>query len=152
MRRRGQDGYIMLEAAVALVLLTAGVYAVHGTIQQAIEARGQARDYTQVRFLLEEVLADVEMQPKLVEHEERGRFDPPHERFSWSYAVRRIDLPLPEIPEELTEGGIEFPVEYLAHVTATVTWTRGGREYSESFETLFSPEKLWQPPKEPGQP
>jgi hypothetical protein len=148
MRRRGQDGYIMLEAAVALVLLTAGVYAVHGSIRQAIEARGQAQDYTEVRFLLEKVLADVEMQPELVEHESRGTFPRPHERFSWSYSVRRIDLQLPELTEQLIEQGIRYPVEFLAHVSATVTWTRGGREYSESFETLFSSSKLWQPPEE----
>lgn len=138
-------GYIMLEAAVALVLLTAGVYAVHGTIRQAIEARGQAQDYTKARFLLQEVLADLEMQPLLKEEpEQRGRFPSPNERFSWSYTVRRVDVPLPPAPS-VNGRELLYPMKWLGHIRVTVYWQRGGQDFEESFETLVATEKLWQP-------
>lgn len=146
--RRNDAGYIMLEAAVALVLMTMGVYAIHGTIQQAIEARGQAQDYTEVRFLLERILAEVEMQPELSEHDDQGTFEEPHQRFSWHYSVRRVNISLPPPPPE-SEHAFRYPQRYLAHVQATVTWTRAGKKYSESFDTLFTTQKLWQPPDTP---
>ncbi|MCH7909983.1 MAG: hypothetical protein IIB38_10245, partial [Candidatus Hydrogenedentes bacterium] len=67
-RRRTISGYILLETAVALVLLSVGATTVHRTIQEAIRTRGQAQDYTRVRFLLDQVVADIEIQPELTEH------------------------------------------------------------------------------------
>ncbi len=163
-RRRTISGYILLETAVALVLLSVGATTVHRTIQEAIRTRGQAQDYTRVRFLLDQVVADIEIQPELTEHAAQGQFEGEHARFSWDYEVRRVDVPLSARPPlsstEGTEGmegteekQFEYPEdqEYLAYVRATVSWTRSGREFSESYETLLGPHKLWQRPRgEPG--
>ncbi len=149
-RRRSEQGYILLEAAVALVLLTAGVYAIHGTIQQALITRGQAQDYTQVRFLLEKIIADLEMQAQITEHSDAGTFPSPHERFRWQYTVRKADIPLPPPPVQ-NEFQFQYPMRWLAHVHATVSWERGGQPFSESMETLFDTEKLWVPYTPPAQ-
>ena len=95
---RKRDGYILIEAAVAMVLLSIGALTVHGTIQEAVRTRGQAQDYTRARFLLEQVLADLEIQPELAEHSDRGRFEGEHARFLWDYRVRRVNVPLPGRP------------------------------------------------------
>ncbi len=153
-RRQSIGGYILIEAAVALVLLSIGSVTVHRTIQEAIRTRGQAQDYTRVRFLLDQVVADIEIQPELTVHSDQGRFEGEHARFSWDYEVRRVDVSLPARPlgpprEENDGEPFAYPEDqsYLAYVRATVSWTRSGHEFSESYETLLGPHKLWQRPR-----
>lgn len=146
-RRRGNaDGYILVEAVVALVLLSVGAYAVHGTIRQAVLTRGQAEDYTQARFLLEQVIAGVQIQPRIKEETKEGVFPEPHGRFRWETSIERIDLP---IPARASASDFEYPrgLDYLARIRATVYWERSGQPFSESYETLVSPGKLYQPPE-----
>ena len=151
---RNRDGYILIEAAVAMVLLSIGALTVHGTIQEAVRTRGQAQDYTRARFLLEQVLADLEIQPELVEHSGRGRFEGEHARFSWDYRVRRVNVPLPSQPlrpppKDKKFQRFEYPEGqgYLGHLRVNVSWTRSGRAFSESYETLSAPDSLWQAPR-----
>lgn len=154
-RSLSTHGYILVETAVALVVLSAGAFVVHGTIQQALQTRGQAQDYTRARFLLEGLVADLEMQPQVAVHAAEGRFEGEHDRFSWDYRVRRVNVPKPVAPlRPAPEGSKKAkPFEYLAdrdylaHMRATVYWTRSGRSFSESYETLLRTSKLWQPPK-----
>ena len=73
-RRKTICGYILIETAVALVLLSVGAMTVHRTIQEAIRTRGQAQDYTRVRFLLDQAVADLELQPELIVHAAQGQF------------------------------------------------------------------------------
>jgi hypothetical protein len=152
-QRSRRGGYILLETTVALVLLSLGSYAIHGGIRQALIMRGQAQDYTQVRFLLERIAAEVELQPMVKPESQSGRFSGEFSRFSWSYTLRRVDVPLPKTPPIPPDGWVEpddfeYQVEYLGGITATVTWQRAGQPYSESLETLFNPFRLWQPPEE----
>ncbi len=154
-RTQSQRGYILVEAAVALVLLSVGSMTIHRTIQEAIRTRGQAQDFTHARFLLTQVVSELEVQPELVESTAQGRFDEEYSRFSWTYEVRRVNFPMPAAPlQPPPKGsgqnqGIQFVQgqNYLAHVMATVSWTRSGTEFTESYETLLGPAKLWQPPR-----
>ncbi|MDP7638545.1 MAG: hypothetical protein QGG73_02355 [Candidatus Hydrogenedentes bacterium] len=151
-RGSGRGGYILVEATVALVLLSLGAYAVHGTIRQALITRGQAQDYTQARFLLERITAEVALQPMVKAESQSGVFGPEFSRFSWSYTLSKVDMPLPQPPpippqDWVEPEDFEYRVEYLGSITATVTWQRAGQPYSESLETLFNPFKLWQPPE-----
>ena len=148
-RRRTAGGYLLIEAAVALVLLAVGTYAVHGALRQCIITRGLAQDETHARFLLEQVLGEVQFKMRLQEGAESGTFPPPHDRFRWHYTVRRIDVPLPEIPPEAQERGLDvadieeqFENFYLVHVHATVSWTRSNQKYTAEMETLLDPAKL----------
>ena len=64
------------------------------------------------------------------------------------FAIERVDLPVPPGAEGTN---FEYPrgLDYLGGIRATVYWERGGQAFSESFETLVSPGKLYQP-REPG--
>ena len=150
-RRPTGGGYILVEAVVALVLLSVGAYAVHGTLRQAILTRGQAQDYTQVRFALQQVVSDIELQPMLQEEERSGRFAGELERFAWRYTISRVELPLPlealALPPPQREFAYPKGLDFLTRVHVTIDWERGGQPFSESFETLLSPGKLFQPPE-----
>ena len=154
--RAGLEGYLLVETAVALVLLSMGAYVIHGTIQQALVTRGQAQDYTQARFLIEQVMSQIELQPRTVEGTQSGQFTGAYSRFSWSSEVSRVDIPKPEPPGNLPEGWVapatelEYPVPYLMHAKVTLKWQRAGEAYSEFAETLFNSAKLWQPPNQGG--
>ena len=155
-RRASEGGYILLEALVALTLLGVISYSIHGTFQQALMTRGQAQDYTRVRFLLEKVVADQQLQPLVVERADDGFFDGEgNDRFWWEYKIKKIRLPKPPEPTTPPPRGRSHPVfrypldgGFLVHIVATVSWRRGGRDFSESIETLFSPQKLWQSKEE----
>lgn len=145
-----EKGYILLEASVALVLLTLGVFVVQGSIREAIVTRGQAQDFTQAKFLLEQIMGDIESQPQLTEHSKAGGFPGHLNRFTWRYDVQRVDLPAPPPPAANSNPGVRqnLPIEYLAHVIVVIEWERSGRHFERSIETLLSKDKLWQPPKQ----
>lgn len=137
-----------------MMLLGVAIYGIHGAIRQAILTRGQAQDYTQARFLIEKVIADLEMQPLLRAGSGSGHFKGDMSRFAWQYSVRKIKIPKPEGANSINIGaivngkptqGFEYAVEHLVHIRATVSWERAGHPFSETFETLFNHQKLWEP-------
>jgi type II secretory pathway pseudopilin PulG len=151
-RHSSESGYILLEAMVALALLGVISYSIHGTFQQALLTRAQAQDYTRARFLLEQLVADRQLQPIVTQGAGDGFFTgETDERFQWAYQIQKVNLPKPPKPinppkEGTTRPKFRYPKDsaYLVHVVATVSWRRGGQDFSESIETLFSPRKLWQ--------
>jgi len=156
MTRPGRAGYILVETAVALVLLSVGSFAVHRTIQEAIRTRGQAQDFTRARFLINTTLADILAQPQLLEARKSGSYPGADSRFSWTSEIKRIDVPVPAAPlrprrDAKPPPPFEFPegIDYLARVSVTITWQRSGLDFSESAETLLGPGRLWQPPRPP---
>ena len=151
--RRG--GYILLEALVSLSLLSIGMLYIHRALQQAIVVRAQTQDYTQARFLLEDMVGYLQLQPQFIEKTDSGGYDEEElRRFKWAWEISKIDLPMPELPPDLPEevrANLVLNVKYLTKIKATISWTRTHRgkkfKYEESIETLSKPGKLWIPPE-----
>ncbi|MBI4560128.1 MAG: hypothetical protein HY706_21245 [Candidatus Hydrogenedentes bacterium] len=136
-------GYILVEAMVAMVVLSLGILALRSAQQQTTLARGQARDYTQARFLLERLIAELEILPILREGASSGVFEGDFSRFRWSRTVSRVSLPGMEPPVQLLPGMmVQAPDAFVGKITATVFWTRSGQEFQETVETLVAPAKL----------
>ncbi len=166
-RRRGEGkrlssrGYILVEAAVAMAVLSIGMLGIHGAMRETGITGAQARDFTQARFLLERLIVETELQPMLVEGTETGEFEGALSRFRWRRTISKVTAPPP--PELLVKppwlgrrpgapsgpprrfGAMRSP--YLGKISATVRWTRNGRPFERTVETLFSPEKLYVPPE-----
>lgn len=141
-------GYILLEAVIAMALLSVGIIAIQGSLRQAVIVRGQATDYTQARFLLDEIMGKYELQPMLVEGSDSGVCKAPYSRFKWKSKVTKVEVPMPPIPPSIPPDKAEklkLDAGYLAKIEATVTWQRNKRDFSERAETLWSPEKLFVP-------
>lgn len=168
--RTAAHGYILFEALIALTVLSVTIYVIQDGIRQAVIARGHAQDFTQARFLLEDLVNQLQLQPLVKEESKSGHFPGENKRFSWEYRISKVDLPLPprpprpprpagykgqpgyanEPPEEP-----ELPVPFLGKIEVTIAWTRSGTPFEVSAQTIFAPERLWLPPPPepvPGQP
>ena len=108
-------------------------------------------DYTTARFILDDLTATVELQPRLREGVVEGIWenDP---RFTWSIEVRRATLPSPDYPRRPgADAGAPGTFRYkglngtLAAVRVNLYWTRGGQDFTESYETLLPGTKLARP-------
>jgi hypothetical protein len=111
-------------------------------------ARAQARDHTHARFMLEQLMSELEMQPLLVEGTASGDFGKAHPRFRWERRVDKVPLPPPQLPGTVVQQmRQEFkpPVTYLGQITVTVRWTRAGRDFIETAQTFFSDSRLYVP-------
>jgi len=93
-----RSGYILIETAVALAILSIGALTINTTIREAIQTRGQSQDFTRARFLLDEVMAGITGEPVVTEGSRSGRFSGSDQRFSWEYAIRRVNMPPPPVP------------------------------------------------------
>lgn len=142
-RSESQRGYILFESLIAILLLSIGGAVVQRAMGNAIALRGQAQDYTEARYLLEQVLQEAEIQPILLRGVERGGFGGEYSRFSWEREVSIVKMPEARDPE--TNEKIKLPAPHMTHIRATVAWTRSGQEYQETVETLYPPEKVYVP-------
>lgn len=146
-RETSCPGWILVETMVALMVLSIGGVAVNRAMQEALITRVMARDFTTARFLIEQVISEVELQPMLVEGASKsGGFGESHPQFSYQWEVSVVEIPQPELPPLATATivqPIQYPVRYLGKIHVTVSWTRAGRSFERSLETLVSPERIY---------
>jgi hypothetical protein len=145
---RAAKGYILVETMVGLTVLSIGALTVHQVLNQAMLTRAQARDYTQARFLMEGLIEELLVQPELKPGRHTGRFTGGSNRFSYAYEIDKVELPRPEIPEEIElVAGTYIPEAwYIGRIRAVIRWQRRGVDFDERMETLFPDTKL--PPAE----
>ncbi|MBI2425217.1 MAG: type II secretion system protein [Candidatus Hydrogenedentes bacterium] len=146
---RALRGYILVETVVAMAILAVSSVALQRSVQTAIQARGLAQDYITVRFLFNQLLSEIEMQPVLKEQRRQGKFKGINERFSYVWIVKRVPVPVPEIPSTVkpeVRQQIETQFKkYMGRVQITISWSRAGLKQEVISETLISPERMWLP-------
>lgn len=151
--RRWRDGYIFAETVVAMALLSMSTLVIQGAVRQAIITRGQAQDYTTARFLLTQIASEHSLQFEQPEGSGGGVFDPPYERFSYEWELKRVEVPKPPIPPflppEVYATVLSNFQDYMGKITVRISWSRAGVEQERTGETLIRPELLWQPPPPP---
>jgi hypothetical protein len=141
-------GYILFETMMAVMVFSIGILGVNRAMREAIAVRAYARDVTQARFLLENVISKQELQPELTASSDSGKFGGANSRFGFTWKVSKVEVPEPQIPADAPPEFVEhfkLSATYLAKIEATVSWTRNGREYKQTAQTLWSPEKLFAP-------
>ena len=80
MTSRSKAGYILVETVVAMVVLSIGIMTIQSSLRQIIIASGQARDYTQARFLLEELVEKLLFEPEFTVEETDNHAKPANTR------------------------------------------------------------------------
>ncbi len=91
-------GFLLLEAAVSVVVLAVGLTLTLRSFNTSIMALKNIRDYQEAAFLLEEKLFQIESGAVKAEQSE-GKFDAEDkERFSWKVEVSALeDAPLDKV-------------------------------------------------------
>ncbi|MBW7866486.1 MAG: hypothetical protein H3C30_18980 [Candidatus Hydrogenedentes bacterium] len=155
MTRRPVRGYIFVETLVAMGILSVSMLFIQEAIRQAILTRGQAQDYTTARFLIERVIANRMIAFEQPEGESSGVFPAPFERFSYQWEVRRVEIPQPPLPPDMTPDEVVFFNQafkrYLGKVTVRIRWSRAGIPGEAVAETLLRPDMVWMPPPPEGE-
>jgi len=150
-------GYILIETLTAMALLSASILTINGAMRQAAITNALARDYTHARFVLEQVVGSAELKQIAGPTAHSGHFGGELAHYAWEYEIELIEMPAPQVSfdfnnpahREMAErllnehGQLELPVHYIPKITATVYWTRGGQEFSETVETLMDPDRLY---------
>ena len=149
-------GYIFVETLVAMAILSVSTMVIQEAIRQAILARGEAMDYTTARFLIEKVMSDRMLVFEQPEGSGSGTCDAPFERFSYEWEVKRVEIPMPEMPQLMNPDDIEFfkrnYVKYLGKLTVKLSWSRAGTPFTAVAETLLRQDLVWMPPDPSGAP
>jgi hypothetical protein len=150
MRGRAARGYILVESLVAMAVLSVSAVAIQEATRQAIIARGEAMDYTTARFLVEKVMADRMLVFEQPEGQGKGTFDAPFERFSYSWEVKRVEIPMPEMPPFMLPEDVKFVrdnyIKYIGKLGVKLAWSRAGVPFTVTAETLLKPSMVWMPP------
>ncbi len=145
-----RQGYIFAETVVAMALLSMSALVIQGALRQAIITRGQAQDFNTARFLMERIASENALRFQQPEGSGSGIFDPPYERFSYEWELKRVEVPLPEIPPflppEVVANVLQNFKDYMGKLTVRIRWSRSGMDFERVGETLVRPELLWQPP------
>jgi hypothetical protein len=144
-RRRG---YILVETVTAMAILSISAVTVQRALQVAIHARGLAQDYTTAQILMDNLVAERSLQPRIaVGAQSAGQFPPPHDRFHFSWRFDEVNIPLPTLPSHLPpERAAAMEQAFLSHMgklRVDINWSRAGEPVRITAETLFSPEQAW---------
>jgi hypothetical protein len=152
--RRRRSGYILVETVVSLGLLSISIVGIHESLRQAIMVRARAQDYSVARVLMEQLAAEVAMQPEMQQSTRSGNFPPPYDRFAWEWKYARVEVPMPPIPPEFDEERARQMRQMfkgaMGKLRVRVHWMRGGDHFELTGETLFKPEHLWLPEQDLG--
>lgn len=143
--RRSHTGYILFETLVAVALLSIGAVAANKAIYQASLVRAYARDATQARFLLEQLMGDCELKPMLIAGTTQGDFGVGYPGFRWECTVTLEAVRLPVVPRNAGTPSLpssQYPARQLGKLRVAVMWSRTGRDFVETLETLVPPERV----------
>lgn len=131
-------------------VLSVGIVGINTSLRQVLLTRALAEDYTHVRFLLDELVATVELRYPVTSGEESGAFGE-DSRFRWSRSIEAYPTPIPPLPVQLTEEealDLQQTVGQLARVTVRVDWARMGSSYSREAISFLPVGRLFLTPEE----
>lgn len=149
-------GYLLLEAIVAMAMLSVGIIAINASLREAVTMRAHADDFTKAGFLLQALVGPEQINYYYGERMEEGSAaeslglpEDAYGRFGYKTAIEPVEMPLPELPADMPADMVEqleaLSKEQLFRVTVTVLWTRRGQTYERTASTLVLREKPWAP-------
>lgn len=144
-KRKKQFGFLLMEAVLAIMILSAGTVAIMRTYATSLAAEVISQQYLEASNLIEQLIADVLSQQEIVAGESSDTFEAPYDDYSWEVKVDEImpefDAPAELIDEtqpattETTEEQEDQTAYLLKVVTASVLWTYRGDEKKLTYQT-----------------
>lgn len=133
-RRPRGEGFVLLEAVVALTILSTVIVAILATIGVQLRAADRATKLLVARSLAEERLAVIQLLERddvlaLPDSLAAGRFDIPFESYSWMVTVEPVAeaYALFAVEVVVETEGVAFPLRTLLHHPAPITTLEPGQ-------------------------
>ena len=147
--RARQRGYIMVETLVAMTILSISAFGIHRSVYQAISARREAEQLTIARYLLEHLVAKIEMRPEMGLGSGTDTFAADgYPDLGYTYEITRIDAPLRgRAARYLNDPQLSLSYQdYIGKLTVRIYHEQDGPERPLVVgETLLQPSQLWTP-------
>jgi general secretion pathway protein I len=125
---RPERGFTLLELLVAFVILSVAVATLLHAFSQSLRNTALAEDYTLATLHAQSLLAQVGVEPPLMDGVYQGAFN---EQFEWQVAIERyVD---PEAPADIETLGSTVN---LYHVEVRVSWADGPQNRQIELQTL----------------
>jgi len=106
------SAFTLLEVMIALAILSISLITLYSSVGNSLKASGMAERTEKSNFLarqkMSEILLNIEQDiargafPD--EKEENGTFEKPFEDYKWAYTVKKVQLPVLQLPAEMMEG------------------------------------------------
>jgi len=112
--RRSRCGFTLLEVLIALAILSLAGIALVESHLGSVHMWGRYRESVIVRGMLQEKMAEAEIESLSGDKQDGGEFDPPYEDYSWEIESTSLDEPA------------------LYEIVCTVS-APSGREYSLTY-------------------
>lgn len=111
-------GFSLVEIMFALAILSFSIMAVYTAVGNSLRASGRSENVRMASMLARQKMAEkmIELQKDLDKGKfpddqvnDQGNFEPPLDRYRWEFAVRKVEIPVVELPgqegAEATGGG-----------------------------------------------
>lgn len=146
-----RKGYVLVETLTAMAVLSITAVTVQQGVYTAVQARGLSQDYTTAQFLMDEIIAAVDLEPRVASDDPKtGTFPAPHDRFEYTWSVAKVAVATPLLPAALSPEEratlLSDYVGYMGRLNIEIRWYRGGQPFAVTGETLIAPERVWPPP------
>ncbi len=116
MKMTSHKGFSLLEIMIAVAILATSVVALLSAQGSSFLSSQRAERLTQATLLARKKMAEMEIEfqkdldkNKFPEDdvEESGKFDEPFEAFRWSSSIKKVDIPVPDVPDTATSDSGE---------------------------------------------
>lgn len=105
---RCQKGFSLLEIMIAVAILATGFTTLLSAQGRSFLSSERAETMTEATMLARSKMADIEknidadvaQNKEVGEKEEAGEFDAPFENYRWKYAIRKVEIPMPDTGKE----------------------------------------------------
>ena len=148
-RVRSQGGFSLLEIMVAIAIMAISFLALMNFQGQSLVVAGRAERLTIAAFLAQEKMGEavLAIEKDIAtglfpdDKSEEGHFEKPHENYRWKWAVRKVEIPVPEgaaesgDPMQMMFGIVAQQIaQAVREVKLTVSWNELGKE--KSFDVV----------------
>jgi hypothetical protein len=141
-------GFMLLEAMVALAILSIGIVTVMQSFSSALRVSKSGYNSTIATFLAQSKLSDLEREDSWTKENLSGDFGKAYPNFKWEAEVSPVELDK-LIPENLRTRNIEEEEERVGEenkqevnlLNLTVSWVERGAKEEAVFATFINAKK-----------
>jgi type II secretion system protein I len=108
--RRPHAGFTFIEVLVAMAIFTMAVLAAINITSGSVGATRDAREVSEATWLLQQKMVELETKletdgiEKACEKKDEGKFEAPHEKYSWKSSCDEVDFQISETASKMTQA------------------------------------------------